>query len=100
MGEKLELDTRICPLHVPNKCCTDVLVNILGGSCSIEEELNGCQDPRLLKQIERFLNWVLQVSTNGRVEVILIQGSVLDGFVEGPGNLERFKGDDNFLLRL
>jgi uncharacterized protein (DUF3820 family) len=84
---------------VPSKRCTDVLVNILGGGCGIEEQFDGCQGRRLISKIERFLNWVRKVFANGRIETILIKGSILDGLDEGLRNLKLFKGNDNLLLR-
>jgi hypothetical protein len=100
VGEELEIDTRIYLLHVLSKGCTNILVNILRGGRSIEEELDGCQDCWLLRQIQRFLNWIFQSFTNSRIKVILIKGSILDGLDEGLGSLQFFEGCDNVLSLL
>jgi hypothetical protein len=49
VGQELELDASIRPLHVPSKCCTDIFVNLLGGSRGIKKELDRCQNRWLLR---------------------------------------------------
>jgi len=37
VGKELKLNTRIYPLHVLSKHCTNILINILGGGCGVKE---------------------------------------------------------------